>query len=47
MQGLRADNAYQSKNQAMRAKELQVELRDRIVLRNRSGEGYKINSVTL
>ena len=30
-----------SKNQAMRSKELSVELRDRIVSRHRSGEGYQ------
>ena len=34
------DSACQSKNQAMRSKELPVELRDRIVSRHRSGEGY-------
>ncbi len=41
IKGLTADNAYQSENQAMRSKELPVELRDRIVSRHRSGEGYK------
>ena len=35
--GLTADNAYQSKNPAMRSKELPAELRDRIVSRHRSG----------
>ena len=42
-----ADNAYQNKNQAMRSKELPAELRDRIVSRHRSGEGYKYNSAAL
>ena len=35
------DSACQIKNQAMRLKELSVEVRDRIVLRHRSGEGYQ------
>jgi hypothetical protein len=35
------------KNQAMRSKELSVELRERIVLRHRSGEGYQKMSATL
>ncbi len=40
IKGLTADNAYQSENQAMRSKEPPAELRDRIVSRHRSGEGY-------
>ncbi len=40
IKGLTADNAYRSVNQAMRSKELPAELRDRIVSRHRSGEGY-------
>ena len=39
---LKIDSACQSKNQAMRSKELSVERRDRIV--PRSGEGYKNKS---
>ena len=39
--GPTVDSACQSKNQAMRSKELSVELRDRIVSRHRSGEGTK------
>ena len=35
------DSACQSKNQAMRSKVLSVELRDRIVPRHRSEEGYQ------
>jgi hypothetical protein len=35
------------KNQAMRLKELSVELRDRIVSRHRSGEGYQNISAAL
>ena len=34
-------------NQAMRLKELSIELRDRIMLRHRSGEGHKIMSAEL
>ena len=41
------DSACQSKNQAMRLKELSVELRDRIVSRHRSGEGYQNMSAAL
>uniref|UniRef100_A0AAZ3QVG0 Sleeping Beauty transposase HTH domain-containing protein n=1 Tax=Oncorhynchus tshawytscha TaxID=74940 RepID=A0AAZ3QVG0_ONCTS len=41
------DSACQSKNQAMRLKELSVELRDRIVSRHRSGEGYQKMSAAL
>ena len=36
-----------AKNQAMRSKELAVELRDRIVARHRSGEGYHNISAAL
>uniref|UniRef100_A0AAZ3R8Y3 Transposase Tc1-like domain-containing protein n=1 Tax=Oncorhynchus tshawytscha TaxID=74940 RepID=A0AAZ3R8Y3_ONCTS len=36
-----------SKNQAMKLKELSVELRDRIVLRHRSGEEYQNISASL
>ena len=39
--GLTVDSARQSKNQAMRSKQLSVELRDRTVSRHRSGEGYQ------
>jgi hypothetical protein len=35
------DTACQSKNQAMRSNELSVKLRDKIVSRQRSGEGYQ------
>ncbi len=45
--GLTADNAYQSENQAIRSKELPAELRDSIVSRHRSGEGYKNISAAL
>jgi hypothetical protein len=41
IQGLTVDSAFQSKNQAIRSKELSVELRDRIASRHRSGEGYQ------
>ena len=41
------DSACQSKNQAMKLKELSVELRNRIVLRHRSGEGYQNISAAL
>ena len=41
------DSAFQSKNQAMRSKELSVELRDRIVSRHRSEEGYQNMSAAL
>ncbi len=47
IKGLTSDNAYQSENQAMRSKEQPAELRDRIVSRHRSGEGYKKNSASL
>jgi phosphoribosylcarboxyaminoimidazole (NCAIR) mutase len=39
--GPTVDRARQSKTQAMRLKELSVELRDRIVSRHRSGEEYQ------
>ena len=45
VQGLTADNANPSKNQALRLKEQPAELRHRIVLRHRSGEGYKKGSI--
>ena len=41
------DNACQSKNQAMRSKEFSIELRDRIVSKHRSGEGYHNSSSAL
>jgi hypothetical protein len=41
------DSACQSKNHAMRVKELSVEFRDRIVSRHRSGEGYQNISAAL
>ena len=45
--GPTVDSACQRKNQAMRSKELSIELWDRIVLRYRSGEGYKYISAAL
>ncbi|KAK3560390.1 hypothetical protein QTP86_008487 [Hemibagrus guttatus] len=39
--------ACQSTNQAMKSKELSVDLRDRIVSRHRSGEGYRNISAAL
>jgi hypothetical protein len=45
--GPTVDSACQSKNQAMRSKELYVELRDRIVSRHRSGERYQNISAPL
>ncbi len=41
IKGFTADNTYQSESQAMRSKALLAELRDKIILRHRSGEGYK------
>jgi hypothetical protein len=41
------DSACQSKTQALRLKELSVELLDIIVLRYRSGEGYQNISAAL
>ncbi len=35
------NSAFQSTNQDMKSKELSVDLRDRIVSRHRSGEGYR------
>ena len=45
--GFKGDNAYQSKNQAMRLKKLLAGLRDMIALRHTSAEGYKNNYVAL
>ena len=45
--GPTVDGACQRKNQAMRSKELSVELRDRIVSSHRSGEGYQKMSAAL
>jgi hypothetical protein len=45
--GSTVESARLSKNQAMRSKELSVELRDRIVPRRRSGEGYQNISAPL
>ncbi len=39
--GLTADNAYQSKKQALRSKELPVELRKRFVSSHTSGEEFR------
>ena len=39
--GPTVDSACQSKNQAMKSKEMSVELRNRIVPRHRSGEVYE------
>jgi hypothetical protein len=41
------DSACHSKNQAMGLKVLFIDLRDRIALRNRSGEGYQNISTAL
>ncbi len=41
IKGLTADNAYQSKNQALRSKELSVELRNRIKSNHTSGEEFR------
>uniref|UniRef100_A0A8C4QWU3 C2H2-type domain-containing protein n=1 Tax=Eptatretus burgeri TaxID=7764 RepID=A0A8C4QWU3_EPTBU len=41
------DGACQSRNSTMKSKELSIELRDRIVRRHRSGEGYKTISRVL
>ncbi len=41
IKGLTADNAYQSKNQALRSKELPVELRNRFVSSHTSGEEFR------
>ena len=45
--GPTGDGACQSKNQAIRSKELSVELRDRIVSSHRSREGYRKMSAAL
>ena len=45
--GPTVERACQSKNHAMRLKELSVELRDRIVSRHRYGEGYQEMSAAL
>jgi hypothetical protein len=45
--GPTVDSAYQRKSQAMRSKELSVELRDGIVSRHRSGKGYQNISAVL
>lgn len=47
IEGLTADNAYCIRAKAMRSKELPAELRDRIIARHRSGEGYKKISAAL
>lgn len=47
IEGLTADNAYCIIAKAMRSKKLPAELRDRFILRHRSGEGYEKNSSTL
>jgi hypothetical protein len=45
--GPTVDSVCQSKNQAMRSKELSIELRDMIMSRHRSGEGYQNVSAIL
>ena len=45
--GPTVDSACQSRNSTMKSKELFVELRDRIVRRHRSGEGYEVISRVL
>jgi hypothetical protein len=47
IKGPTVDSAGQSNNQTMRSKELSVELRERIVSRHRSGEGYQYISAAL
>ena len=47
IKGPTVDSACQSKNQAMRSKELSEELQDRIVEGHRSEEGYQNISVAL
>ena len=47
IEGPTVDRVCQSKNQAMRSKEISVELRDRIVSRHRSGERYQNISAAL
>ena len=41
IEGLTANNAHRSKNQAMRSKEQPAELRGRVLLRHRSADNYK------
>ncbi len=47
LKGLTAENAYQSKKQALRSKELPVELRNRFVSSHTSGEEFRNNSASL
>ena len=47
IEGPPVDSACQSTNQAMKSKELSVDLWDRIVSRHRSGEGYRKMSAAL
>ncbi len=47
IKGLTADNAYQSKNQALRSKELPVELRNRFASSHRSEEEFRKKSAAL
>ena len=47
IQGPKVEIACKSKNQAMKLKELSVELRDRIVPGHGSGEGYQKMSAAL
>ncbi len=47
IKGLIADNAYQSKNQALRSKEQSVELRNRFVSSHTSGEEFRKKSASL
>jgi transposase len=47
IQGPTVDSVYESKNQDRRSKELSIELRDGIVSRHKSGEGYKNISAAL
>ncbi|KAK1786617.1 hypothetical protein P4O66_003058 [Electrophorus voltai] len=44
---LQCSSTCQSTNQAMKSKELSVDLRDKIVSRHRSGEGYRKTSAAL
>ncbi len=47
IKGLVADNIYQSKNQALRSKELPVELRNRFASSHTSGEEFRKKSASL
>ncbi len=47
IKGLKAENAYQSKNQALRSKELPVELSNRTALNHTSGEEFRKNYAAL